>query len=122
MKLILQIAAGVVLGGLVMMGIHAIAAYSTLNAIATALPKKTVHVPPISATGPTLQPRDYTAPPYAGPMTKEQQDAYIRADQARAQSDHDAKFGVEQPAKVEMIRKATPQDALAKPADSPTPH
>ena len=119
MKLILQIAAGVVLGGLVMMGIHAIAAYSTLNAIATAVPKTTVHAPPVSATGPTPQPGVYTAPPYAAPMTKEQQDAYVHTDTARAQSDYDAKLGVEQPAKVEMIRKATPQDALTKPAASP---
>jgi hypothetical protein len=91
MKLILQIAAGVVIGGIAMMGIQALLAYSTLAAVTSALPRATIpQVPPVPE-------RSYPRPPitYNDPTTN------MRVDTS--------------PPKIEMIRKATPEDAKAKP-------
>jgi hypothetical protein len=117
MKLILQIAAGVVLGWLVISAGKIVIAYTALAHLVGAIER--LPTPTISPKqGPTNpgQDRAYEAPPISGTVTPEQLDAYIRADEARAKADHDAHYGsaTEQPAPT--IRKATPEDAAAKPA------
>jgi hypothetical protein len=117
MKLILQVAAGVVLGWLVISAGKMLIAHSALAHLGSAIER-----PPTPTISPQQGPsnpsheRPYEAPPVSGSLTREQLDAYIRADEAHAKAEHEAHEGSapEQPAAT--IRKATPEDAAAKPA------
>jgi hypothetical protein len=117
MKLIIQIAVAIVLAWIVITAAKSVLAYTALAQFAAALDR--IPTPATSAPQPAPNYRHtapYEPPPIAAPATREQLDAYIRADEARAKAEHDAQYGstTEKPAPV--IRKATPDDATAKPA------
>jgi|ERR1700676_1903578 hypothetical protein len=113
MKLILQIAAGVVLGWLIITATQSLLAYTALAHFAKILQNTSppLTAPPASTPHPSLDNPPYHAPTVTQPVTREQLDA----DEARAKADHDANYGNSTPAPVQMIRKATPADAVAKP-------
>jgi hypothetical protein len=117
MKLVVQITAAIVLAWIVITAAKSVLAHTALAAFAGALER--MPTPAISAGQPASN-NHHNAPseppPIAAPPTREQLDAYIRADEARAKAEHDAQYGstTEKPAPV--IRKATPDDATAKPA------
>jgi hypothetical protein len=117
MKLIVQITAAIVLAWIVITAAKSVLAYTALGQFAAALDR--IPAPGISAAQPGPNYRHDAPnepPPIATPATREQLDAYTRADEARAKAEHDAQYGstTEKPAPV--IRKATPDDATAKPA------
>jgi hypothetical protein len=117
MKLILQITAAIVLAWIVITAAKSVLAYTGLAQFSAALDR--MPSPAIRAAQPAPNDRDNAPsepPPVAAPATREQLDAHIRADEARAKAEHDAQNGstTEKPAPV--IRKATPDDATAKPA------
>jgi|ERR1700733_11986159 len=117
MKLIAQITAAIVLAWIVITAAKSVLAYTALAHFAAAvdgLPTAPISAPPPGPNSPNNAP--YEPPPIAAPATREQLDTYIRADEARAKAEHNAQYGstTEKPAPI--IRKATPDDATAKPA------
>jgi hypothetical protein len=117
MKLILQIAAGIVLGWLIISATQAILAYTALAKFAKSMQTASplLQIPHKPSPEPSLNQTPYQAPPITQPLTREQLDAYIHADEARAKADHDAAYGGSPQMPVKEIRKATPADAAAKP-------
>jgi len=118
MKLVLQIAAGVLLAWLTVAALQWLLAYSALAEFSKALNSVPTMKSPAAtqrATPAATQP-PYLPPAITRPMNQEQLDAYIRADEARAQADHDATYGTSKAVSPPIIRKATPQDAAEKPA------
>jgi hypothetical protein len=118
MKLIFQITAGVVLAWIVITAVKSVLAFTALAHFAGVIDRPPA--PMVSAPQPaTTSRRDtpYEPPPIAGPQSREQLDASIRADEARAKADHDAQYGRTSEKPAPLIRKATPDDATAKPAN-----
>jgi hypothetical protein len=117
MKLIVQITAAIVLAWVIITGAKSVLAYTALAHFAAAIDR--VPTPTTSTPQPATDSRHnapYEAPPIAGSPTREQLDAYIRADEARAKAEHDAQYGNTPEKPTPVIRKATPDDATAKPA------
>ena len=122
MKLIVQIAGGVVLGWIAVTLIKALLAISALSAVSQALhlnderPQLPTpqHIAPAQPAATPTAP--YRAPPITGSQTTQQPDSQTQADLAKARSERDA--ASEQPAISPgyTVRKATPEDAAAKPA------
>jgi hypothetical protein len=117
MKLIAQITAAIVLAWIVITVAKSLLAYTGLAHFAAAFDR--LPTSPISAPQPTPNSRHdapYEPAPIAAPATREQLDTYLRADEARAKAEHDAQYGSTTEKQAPIIRKATPDDATAKPA------
>jgi hypothetical protein len=112
MKLMLQIAGGIVLGWAAVSAIRAVLAISAVSAFTT---MPTAHSkPPIIESAPgKLQP---AAPGIDKPMSKEQLDQIIPDESTRTHAEPDAAYAQQQLKNNALIRKATPEDAAAKPS------
>jgi hypothetical protein len=119
MKLILQIAAGIVLGWLIISATQALLAYTALAQFAKSMQTASPSLPAPLKSNPesSLEHAPNHPQTITQPTTREQLDAEIRADETRAKVEHDATYGSAPPTPVQTIRKATPADAAAKPAN-----
>lgn len=107
MKLIAQIAAGVLLALLAMHGIESLEAHLALQQASKALGRPTV--------SPSSSPSTPASRAYSAPTTPAgtDLDSGLRADHAAAQADEDRAMPPQNP---NFVRKATPADAATKPA------
>jgi hypothetical protein len=117
MKLILQIAAGIVLGWLIISATQALLDHTALAQFARSMQTASPPLPAAltSSPGSSLDHAPNQPQTSTQPTTREQLDAESRADETRAKADRDATYSSAPP--VQTIRKATPADAAAKPAN-----
>jgi hypothetical protein len=122
MKLMLQIAGGVVLGWIAVTLIKAILAIGALSVIGQALHIHDAQpqLPALQRTAPAMpapaQTAPYRAPPTTTAQTTDQLDGQDQTESAKARSDHEAASGQSPASPGYSVRKATPEDAAAKPA------
>jgi hypothetical protein len=124
MKLILQIAAGVLLGSLAATAINALLAFAGIAALSTTItnlqPHAATQALPVTSSSGSSSERPYIPPPITKSPSATELDHYIQNDSERARADHDEHFGpapMTAPATAPpVIRHATPEDAAEKPA------
>jgi hypothetical protein len=122
LKLVLQIAGGVVLGWIAVTLIKALLAISALSAVSQALHlnDERAQLPRLQHIAPAppaaTQTAPYVAPPITGSQTSDRPYEQTQADLQKARNERDTTSAQSAASPGYTVRKATPEDAAAKPA------